>query len=485
VAVILANSVEEGDSLLPYGLWDPTITIPTVLIGYSTDQAIRSQLADGVNVTLDVSTNNNMDVTHRWLMGEEDLAYGRVEAFRDMWRPECYSHPGKTSDGLYYCGYFDNGGVHFNSGIPNHAYALLVDGGTYNGQTIRGIGLTKAAHIYFRAMTVYHVPASDFADHAEALEAAADDLIGRKLPDLLTGEKSGERITRADAEQVHKATLVVELRDPPAHCNFQPLLAKDPPADSCPLPNSPQQTIFSDDFELNPLPRWTVSREVGDPSAFIPRDWEWVHALPNSRSGSGFFALEPFDDCTSPSTGQVGVLKLASPAITVPAAVSSQLHLAFDHWVAVEEGYDGAQLMISVNGAPFQLVTSSAFIYNGYNQSLFPAIPGFEIYFNPRAGQPAFTGTDGGSLKGSWGTSIVDLSSYAQGGDTIQLRWDLSTDYCFGTNLGWYLDDVRVYACASQPLNRNECKNGLWRRFDTPRAFRHQGDCIQFVLTGE
>jgi bacillolysin len=122
-------------------------------------------------------------------------------------------------------------------------------------------------------------------------------------------------------------------------------------------------------------------------------------------------------------------------------------HLSFDHWVASEAGYDGGQLMISVNGAPFQLVDPAAFTYNGYNMELLPAIRGFEQFFNPRAGQPAFSGVDAGSVAGSWGTSIVDLTRYARLGDRIRLRWDFSTDYCFGTNLGWYVDNVRVYAC--------------------------------------
>ena len=41
----------------------------------------------------------------------------------------------------------DAGGVHSNSGVPNHGYALLVDGGTFNGQSVPGIGLDKAAAI--------------------------------------------------------------------------------------------------------------------------------------------------------------------------------------------------------------------------------------------------------------------------------------------------------------------------------------------------
>ncbi|MBA2493129.1 MAG: cadherin-like domain-containing protein [Acidobacteria bacterium] len=34
------------------------------------------------------------------------------------------------------------------------------------------------------------------------------------------------------------------------------------------------------------------------------------------------------------------------------------------------------------------------------------------------------------------------------------------------------------------PRNKEQCKNGGWMRFDFPRTFRNQGDCIQFVNTG-
>lgn len=35
------------------------------------------------------------------------------------------------------------------------------------------------------------------------------------------------------------------------------------------------------------------------------------------------------------------------------------------------------------------------------------------------------------------------------------------------------------------PTNKDQCKNGGWQRFDTPRKFKNQGDCIQFVNTGK
>jgi len=69
------------------------------------------------------------------------------------------------------------------------------------------------------------------------------------------------------------------------------------------------------------------------------------------------------------------------------------------------------------------------------------------IATNPLAGQPAFSGTDGGSLFGSWGQSQINLTLLGVvPGDTIRLRYDMSMDGCTG-NDGWYVDDVKVRAC--------------------------------------
>jgi TolB protein len=35
------------------------------------------------------------------------------------------------------------------------------------------------------------------------------------------------------------------------------------------------------------------------------------------------------------------------------------------------------------------------------------------------------------------------------------------------------------------PQNADQCKNGGWMRFDVPRVFKDQGDCIQYVNTGK
>ena len=62
----------------------------------------------------------------------------------------------------------DNGGVHVNSGIPNLVAFLIA----------RAIGPEKMEQIYYRTLTQYLSPNSDFADAARATIRAAQDLYG-------------------------------------------------------------------------------------------------------------------------------------------------------------------------------------------------------------------------------------------------------------------------------------------------------------------
>jgi hypothetical protein len=69
---------------------------------------------------------------------------------------------------------------------------------------------------------------------------------------------------------------------------------------------------------------------------------------------------------------------------------------------------------------------------------------------NPLAGEQAFTGTDQGTLGGSWGQSQVDLTGLVEGGDLVSIRFDFGVDGCNGV-IGWYIDNVRVTADANEP----------------------------------
>ena len=81
-------------------------------------------------------------------------------------------------------GGMDNGGVHFNSGIANLAYYLLVSGGVHPagkspGVRVTGIGISKAAHIFYKANVTLLTSMSDFQAARFATARAAELLYGR------------------------------------------------------------------------------------------------------------------------------------------------------------------------------------------------------------------------------------------------------------------------------------------------------------------
>jgi bacillolysin len=435
IAVIIGNNAAGAAPGMSGA--DATITIPTLSVSQADGTVIKSTLASTTVTASLARGGNGTDNSVRWLIGEDSTAFGG--AIRDMYNPTCYGNPGKVSDVQYSCSTADSGGVHGNSGVPNHGYALLVDGGTYNGQAIAPIGLTKAAHIYYRAQSVYQGPASNFADHADAIQQSCSDLTGLNLASLTTGAPSGEVITASDCAQVAKTALAIELRTPPSQCNFVPLLAQSPPA-ACEA-GTTQSTLLSDAFDGGKRVgvRWQVSHS--GTADFTARDWGVVRGLPSGRPGHGIFAVDYTGGNCSPGGDESGVMRLESPEITIPAGAPTRL--SFDHWIATEAAFDGGNVKISVNGGAWTLVRAADFIYNPYNTTLTSAAGGNT---NPMAGEAAFSGSDGGSVNGSWGRSIVNLAPYAVAGDRIKLRFDLGTDGCGGT-FGWYLDDIKVYSC--------------------------------------
>jgi Zn-dependent metalloprotease len=140
---------------------------------------------------------NEPTVSPDWVIGEDVyLPVDTVPGFRNMLDPEEDGDPDHYSE--RYTGTDDNGGVHTNSGIPNHAYALLVNGGANascaapsthsaahctdadtqdNGVVVTGIGVGDAEKLTFLAYTGLTSNAS-MCDARAAVEAAASSLFG-------------------------------------------------------------------------------------------------------------------------------------------------------------------------------------------------------------------------------------------------------------------------------------------------------------------
>lgn len=421
------------------------------IYGVMIDQASGAKIkgATGtVNVTIKDIDEAPKDDSYRWLSSENDPAFGG--AIRDMWNPNCYDDPGKVTDAQYWCSTDDSGGVHSNSGVVNHTYALLVDGSTSNGVQVTGLGLDKAANVFWRAQTAYLTPTSDFADLADALTTSCTDLVGQpinKVQVVADGTPQGaDPITAQDCTAVQAVTEATELRTPPTQCNFKPMLAKNAPA-LCGK-RFRTSTFWKDDFEKG-LGRWKTTETVVYDGGHGYK-WRGTRDVPGKHDSKVAFGPAPDEgDCSAGAGDISSVNGITTPRITMPGGGVRKL--SFQHYMATEPGYDGGNVKISVNGRAFKVIPEAAYLYNGPKTTLATEADGNT---NPLAGQVGFTGTDGGIAFGSWGTSIIDLrKAGAKVGDKVRVRIELGRDGC-GGNDGWYVDNVRFVICKKRTHHR-------------------------------
>ncbi|MDQ0481137.1 M4 family metallopeptidase [Guptibacillus hwajinpoensis] len=94
----------------------------------------------------------------KYPVGSKYVPYGNGEGMYPSHMDEFYDLPRDL----------DNGGVHINSSIINHAAYL----------TAQDIGREKLGDIYYRALTYYLTPTSDFSDARQAIIQSAVDLYG-------------------------------------------------------------------------------------------------------------------------------------------------------------------------------------------------------------------------------------------------------------------------------------------------------------------
>lgn len=146
---------------------------------------------------------------NNWLIGSTKFDESRVGVLRSMKNPEealwspydgAYvngSQPAHFYSSKVYCGEQDNGGVHQNSGVLNHAAYLIAEGGSFNGCSIPALGMKKMEQIMYRALTRYLTPTSTFYDAYVAIRQSAWELV-----------------TAEEFLSVEKALLAVQLNQP-------------------------------------------------------------------------------------------------------------------------------------------------------------------------------------------------------------------------------------------------------------------------------
>ncbi len=411
----------------------------------------------------------------RWVLGEDLTEAAAGLLLRDMWDPDNFGanvpvlgipvlstpSPGSVITSTnYYCGSGDGGGVHTNSGVPNHAYAMLVDGKEFNGVDIPAIGMTRAAHIYFHAMTNYQVPSTNFAQHADALAQSCLDLMGVPLNDVL-GNASPDVITSETCAAVEAAMLATEMRESPVEkCGYQPLLQPEASTPAVCADGQSEVVDFTEGFDGTSIPAdWTTFDNITGDTHEDGVTWLISDELPNSHAGGrAAFIANTFGGSCTPGGDISASFQLDSPEITVADDAST---LSINHLMQSEFAYDGGNLKYSLNGSDYAVVPAEAFSFNAYNTTLETgsgAIPDPVGLFSggntsPIAGEAAWSGSDEGASSSDWGTSLVNLSALgAATGDKISFRFEFGQDGCNG-NLGWFVDQVTVSHCAAGSRN--------------------------------
>ncbi len=133
-----------------------------------------------------------------WLVGEE-IVIGSGAALRSLSDPKSLGDPDTYFGENWYTGGDDFGGVHTNSGVQNHWFYLLSEGGfgTNDGNVsydIEGIGIQNAAAIAYRNLTVYLTPDSQYVDARVGAIQSAIDLFGVNSPERISTEAAWDAV---------------------------------------------------------------------------------------------------------------------------------------------------------------------------------------------------------------------------------------------------------------------------------------------------
>lgn len=395
--------------------------------------ALNESFSDIFGEAIDLMNSSENEPGGEWLIGE-GIAPG--VGLRNMRDPAAlpWRDPDACTSPNYSCSASDNGGVHTNSGVPNKAFYLMVAGGTFNGVTVKGIGLAKAVAIQYRALTQYLSVYSSFTDDHDALLAACRDLRNRWIsdPDPETGGARLVRLAKADCAQVAAALDAVDMT--------APVCTDVAPAPAGPLCASGETVarLYYDDHESG-SPGWTASN---DPALYTGRDWQVV----TDFTASGTHAWRVDDELSSCASGDwTSDMYLVSPEVDVSGTTNPVLR--FLHDFSTEGSYDGGTVEVNLNGTWTKLQARD-WALNGYNGEFDASSTAPN---NDPLNPETFTGyrTPGQFPDLAYAESRVRLATYvAQDADgVVQFRFRFGTDFCNGTDIGWYLDDVEVYDC--------------------------------------
>lgn len=128
--MVYGEGFASADDVVAHELTHAVTERSAGLLYYNQSGALNESYSDIFGEIVDLTNGVGTDTPGaRWQLAE-DLSIG---AIRNMMTPTLFGDPGKLSDPQFVCRSdawtsptADSGGVHSNSGVPNHAFALMV-----------------------------------------------------------------------------------------------------------------------------------------------------------------------------------------------------------------------------------------------------------------------------------------------------------------------------------------------------------------------
>jgi bacillolysin len=411
-AMFYGQGYASADDVVGHEMTHGVIQHNADLFYWGQSGAINESLADVMGEIIDHRHHSRGDSPHSWTIGE-DLPHGAVRSMKD---PGRFGQPDSMASRRYARGGdADDGGVHTNSGVGNRTFYLISQGGRQRGRTVHGIdgkSLRKSATLYLDVIE-HLVSGSDYADLAAVLDRSCHDLARHHTVGM----------TQDDCRNVRKATLATRLYKSPPRAR-QPADARM----TCPHGSGRVQVLF-DSEKGRPRSKF----DAGTTWVRAPSSAVFPPAPANATSGhTSWFSTEPQDTTVSSLTMHPVALPAGHPA-----------YLWFQQWRLLESGTDLDGTQVNYDAGTVEVSDVTRGLGPGPAEGLRwvngPRDVITDQFGNPSGGRVGFSRDSHGYL-----ASRMSLKRYA--GDRVSPQFTMNTDND-STEVGWYLDDIRVYTC--------------------------------------
>ena len=300
----LAGGLDVGGHEMSHGVVQNTAN----LVYQGESGALNESYADVFGVLID---------RNDWLLGEDivkasafpsgalrsmsDPHNGGLSLNDNGWQP-------KHTDEKYK-GTQDNGGVHINSGIPNHAFFLFASNSN--------VGKDNAEKVYYKALTDYLVKSSVFIDARAAVVQAAKDLFGNSSPIVTAAESAFTQVGIGGGGNAGGSTYQNNLKPNPGN-DF--IVATDADPDKVYLTYDNNFSSIDVISDVDPATRFSVIDD-GTAIVYVGTDKK-LHAIQINYSNGNVNEVEIN---SNPIWGNVAISKDGSRLAMVTDAINNEI----------------------------------------------------------------------------------------------------------------------------------------------------------------